>query len=74
MATNKLKVQTYTVMHSGVEKIDGKKVKPYQSFTTAPTEELEEKVKKGWLIHGEFNPESPKSSRRSSSKKSARKK
>lgn len=68
MIKNTLKVQTYTVMHSAGEKVDGKMVLPYESFTTAPNEVLEEKVKKGWLIKGNSF-----SKAKSSSRKSARK-
>jgi hypothetical protein len=41
--------ETYTVMFSEGEVVDGKVLRPYETFKAEPTDELNEKVKKGWL-------------------------
>jgi hypothetical protein len=41
--------ETYTVMHDRGEDVDGKNVRPYETFKADPTPELDEKVAKGYL-------------------------
>jgi hypothetical protein len=65
------KMVTFTVMHDKGEKIDGKKIRPYETFRAIMTPDYQEKVKKGFLVIGTVKEESetPKSTSRRSSKK-----
>jgi hypothetical protein len=49
MATNAEKKIKYQVMHDKGEWINGKNVRPYETFTSVPNEELDKKVKMGFL-------------------------
>lgn len=62
---SKTKKETFTVMHELGEKVDGTNVRPYETFQSVMTPELEEKVKKGYLVKGVLKSSSSGSSKKS---------
>lgn len=58
------KMVNYTVMYDKGEDIDGKNVRPYETFRALPTPEFNEKVKKGWLVTNQTSTEKKISTRR----------
>lgn len=63
------KQETFTVMHDKGEFVGGKNIRPYETFKSVMTDELQEKVDKGFLFLGSGS--KPKSS---SKKKAIRRK
>lgn len=43
------KLVTYQVMYDKGENVNGKNVRPYDTFKAVPNDDLDEKVKKGFL-------------------------
>lgn len=49
------KKQTYTVLHDGGEDVGEKNVRPYETFQSVPSKEIDAKVEKGFLAKGELS-------------------
>lgn len=46
------KVETLTVMYDKGENVNGVNIRPYQTFKAEITPEIQEKIKKGFLVKG----------------------
>lgn len=57
------KKQTYTVLHDGGEDVGEKNVRPYETFQSVPSKEIDAKVEKGFLAKGELSAAEKKLSR-----------
>jgi len=68
------KQETFTVMYDKGEVVNGVNIRPFKTFKSVMTPDLQNKVDKGWLVKGTVKEEKLKAVRRSSSKKVSKKK